>query len=65
MERPYRRGVLLGGAPSPSVPRDRAELRRNLVSVAIIAFAVVAAGLILGAGDGFAGCNTGRAATSE
>jgi hypothetical protein len=64
MERPYRRGALLGGAPSPSVARGGAELRRHLVTVAIVAVTLVAAGLILGAGDGLAGCQAGYEPTS-
>jgi hypothetical protein len=46
MERPYRRGVLMGGVRAPSVRRG-AELRSKLVSVAIILVATVAAVFIL------------------
>jgi hypothetical protein len=41
------------------------ELRRHLVTVAIVAVTLVAAGLILGAGEGFAGCNAGHATISK
>jgi hypothetical protein len=47
MERPYRRGVPTSGARVLSPAESRAELRRNLVSVAIVAVAVMVAVLVL------------------
>jgi hypothetical protein len=46
MERPYRRGVLMGGVRAPSAGRG-AELRSKLVSVAIVGVSILIAALVL------------------